>query len=360
MDFRAAAEILRSLSSRLGLVQASFFLRQRGCGEFVQYPVLGTVSDDAGGRSALPTWQTEIAPENGVGTINGPEALLSFRTCRADDIGLYLCLSSVPNDDQRDLLRHVRLVLSRLFEEQAQARAFADDMESTMRILTHDLKSPTNAVAGFVDILFEDYGSLLPEGVRELLQRIRSSAARLQTLLDGVYRLRVATFGPAKPGPVDLSQVVRDAFHRTRDRYRDVACDLVVPESMPTVYADPEKLDLAVGAFFDNAFKFRSKARALRVEVGYASLGPRRHGLVISDTSMGFEERFRDAVFEPFRKLHPPSEYPGAGVGLTVARVCLARHGGEVKLETSPAEGVRAVLVFAEPAPAVDPLPARA
>jgi signal transduction histidine kinase len=360
MDLSPAAGIVTSLAPRLGLVQASFFLRTRGAAGFVQYPLLGAVDDGASGRSALPTWQTDATPDNGVGTLNGPEALLSFRTCQADDIGLYLRLAAPPDDDRRDLLRHLRLVLSRLFEEQARARAFAGDMESTMRILTHDLKSPTNAVAGFVDILFEDFGSVLPEGVNELLQRIRSSAARLQILLDGVYRLRVATFGPLKPARVDLAEVVRDALRRVRERHAGVPCDVLVAEGLPTVFADAEKLDLALGAFFDNAFKFRERSRTLRLEVRYASLGPGRHSLVVSDNSLGFEPRFLDAVFEPFRKLHPPSEYPGAGVGLTVARVVLARHGGEVRLETSPSEGVRAVLVFAEPEPPLAPLAPRA
>jgi len=360
MDFSSAAEVVSSLAPRLGLVGASFFLRTAGATGFVQYPLLGAVDDDAPGRAALPTWQTNVAPENGVGTLNGPEALLSFRTCRGDDLGLYLRLAAAPDDDRRDLLRHLRLTLARLFEEQARARAFQADMESTLRILTHDLKSPTNAVSGFVDILFEDYGSVLPEGVGELLQRIKSSAMRLQTLLEGVYRLRVATFSPVRAARIQLAEVVGDAVHRVRDRYPGVACDVVVQEGLPGVFADAEKLDLALGAFLDNAFKFRDKTRALRLTIGYAGLGPGRHSLVVSDTSMGFDERFRDAVFEPFRKLHPPADYPGAGVGLTVARVALARHGGEVNLQTSPTEGVRAVLVFAEPFPPLEPIPARA
>jgi|GEM_PF-5960742 len=355
MDFRPAAEVIQSLSARLGLRQATFFVRARGKTETVPLAVFGDPDVDVSARADLPTFQTEPAPDNGVGSLQGPEALLSFRTSRADDIGLYLRLDAPPDDLRRDLLRHLRTALDKLFDAQARGATFSDDMEATLRILTHDLKSPTNAVAGFVDILFEDYGSLLPEGVRELLLRIRSSASRLTLILEGVYRLRVATFGPLRPVTVQLGEVARDAFRRVRDRYADVPCELVVAPTLPAVTADPEKLDLALGALYDNAFKFREKSRALRIDVGYASLGPQRHSLVVTDNSLGFEERFRDAVFEPFRKLHPPSEYPGAGVGLTVARTCLAQHGGEIRISSSPSEGVRAVLTFGEPAAPLTP-----
>lgn len=355
MDFRPAIEVIQSLSGRLGLTQATFFLRARGKAETVELTVLGDAGVDPSVRAALPTFQTDPAPDNGVGTIRGPEVLLSFRTSRSDDIGLYLRLATAPDDDRQDQLRHLRLVLDKLFEAQARERTFSDDMEAMLRILTHDLKSPTNAVTGFVDILFEDYGSLLPEGVRELLQRVRSSAMRLSTILEGVYRLRVATFGPLRPVQVQLGELASDTFRRVRERHADIPCEFVVSAALPAALVDPEKLDLALGALIDNAFKFREKSRPLRIEIGYASLGPRRHSLVFTDNSLGFDERFRDAVFEPFRKLHPPSEYPGAGVGLTVARTCLAQHAGEVRITSSPSEGVRAVLTFAETAAPITP-----
>jgi signal transduction histidine kinase len=360
MDLNPAARVFRSLSARLGVRQAAFLVRVHGRNDYVQVPIEGLPDDGAAARAALPTWQVGGRGPDGAMRIEGAEAMLSFRTSRSDDLGLYVRFEQAPTADQMELLGHLRLVLSELFDEQARACTFADDMESTMRILTHDLKSPANAVAGFVDILFEDYGSLLPEGVRELLQRIRSSAARFQLILDGVYRLRLATFGRLRPARVQLGEVVRDAFLRVRDRYVGLECDFRVADGLPEVFVDAEKLELALGAIFDNAFKFREKSRALRIDVGYASMGPQQHSLVVSDTSMGFEARFRDAVFEPFRKLNPANEYPGAGVGLTVARTCLARHGGEVRLETGPSEGVRVVLVFSEPPPPLLPEPPRA
>ena len=358
MDVGPAIEVLGSLAPHLGLVHASFFLRAREGGDVVRFAAVAP-SDD-GSPDPEPSalaWASDAPSADGPEFLSGAEAFLTFRVGRGDDVGLFLRMGGEPTATQRDLLRHLRVALDRLLSEQARARAFADDIELTLRVLTHDLKSPTNAVAGFVDILFEDFGATLPEGAPELLHRVRSSAGRLQLLLEGVYRLRVATFAPLKPAHVELSHVLQDALQRVRDRHPGVACDASLPAGLPAVLADADKLESAVGAVFDNAFKFRDAARPLRLEVAYARLGPDRHGLTISDSSLGFEERFCEAVFEPFRRLHPPSDYPGAGIGLTAARVALGRHGGRMRIEAAPHEGVRAMLEFTEIAPPRSPAP---
>jgi len=349
MDVSAARRVVRAANEWMGAQQADLLIRPAGRDSYERVSIVGEPdSDDDEAIGEIPTHLLG-ASRSDLGVIREREVLVPFATSGGDDIGLYLRFPGPVGEAQQRWLHLLKESLSPVFEEQARSRAFAQEMESVMRILTHDLKSPTNAIAGFVDILFEDFGSVIPESARELLARVRSSARRLQILLDGVYRLRHATFRDPHGVPCDLARIVREAYARVRDRYPDVACAFELSPSLPAdLVADPEKLDLALGSIFDNAFKFREKSRALRIDVGYLPQGARRHALVSTDTSMGFEERFAAAVLEPFRKLHPPGDYPGAGVGLAVARTCLAQHGGEIRLTSAPSEGVKAVLVFGE------------
>jgi len=350
MKFAPFMRMVRDLNHWIGAEAIVLVYRSPGESAFRHQMVV--TSDDEPPFTltgdSIPTMEAVVLHGRNHGKVDGSEVFLPLRTVTSDEVGLYLRFPDAVNETQRESLAVMEGVLRPAVAQMLEMRGFRNEMASLMRILTHDLKNPANAVAGFVDILFEDFGSTLPEGVRDLLLRVRGSARRIHGILDGVYALRQATFNDPRPSRILLGDLVRESFRRVQEKWMDVPCQFSAPEELPTVNADVEKLDLALGALLDNSFKFRQKNLSLKIELSYANLGEHRHGLEYRDNSLGFEPRFAEAVFDPFRKLHPPADYPGAGVGLTVARKCLEQHGGEIRIQSAPGEGIRAFLQFSD------------
>jgi signal transduction histidine kinase len=350
MDFAPFVRMVRDLNHWIGAEAIVLVHRTAGEAAFRHQAVVS--SDDEQPFSlagdSIPTMEAAVLAGRIHGKVDGCEALLPLRTVTSDEVGLYLRFPRPVANDQRESLAVLESVLRPVLAQMLEMRGFRAEMAALMRILTHDLKNPANAVAGFVDILFGDFGSSLPEGVRDLLLRVRGSARRIHGILDGVYALRQATFNDPRPSRILLGDLVRESFRRVQEKWMDVPCQFTAPEELPTVNADVEKLDMALGALLDNSFKFRQKNLTLKIVLSYANLGEHRHSLEYRDNSLGFEPRFADVVFDPFRKLHPPADYPGAGVGLTVARKCLEQHGGEIRLQSAPGEGIRAFLQFSD------------
>lgn len=362
MDLVSASKVVQGLNRWIGAEEATFLFRERAGAPWESLCVVGGEAGEPRGAmstlvdDALPTSRSQ---DGGLGAyregtvsvlVDGPEAFLLVsrgRPRRAlGDLGLYLRFPADVGEEERAWADSLRETLGALLTAEGRYQRFVKEMESLLQILTHDLKSPANAVAGFVDIVFEDYGATIAASIAELLTRIRSSATRLQGILDGVYAIRRATFVPVRAGSVSLGGVIRDAYARARDSYRGVACEFIVSEDLPQVVVDAEKLEMVFGAIFDNAFKFRQKSQSLRIKVDYAALAANTHSVVIEDNSLGFEPRFQDAVFEPFRRLNPPGDYPGAGIGLTVARTCIDEHGGELRVNSTLGEGLRIYMSF--------------
>lgn len=352
MDVSSVVQLVRSFNPLLQADQAILTIRMDDKSPRRAIAILG--SDDARTAEEITRAASTMAVHPDMDSVADvdDEVFLQLSRFSSLEMGLYLHFEAPMDKAGRALVGLLHKSLTAIVEEKARNRSFRRDIAALMRIMTHDLKSPANAISGFVDILFEDYGSSFSQPISEILMRVRSSASRLQAILEGIYRLRQATFRDPTPTRVDLAQILQDAFDRAHQTRPEVEARLSLPPALPVLVADASKLDQAFGALFDNSFKFRTEGEPVRVTVGYANQGAHRHGLTVTDNSIGFEQRFAGVVCEPFRRLHPPNRYPGAGVGLSVVREVLEQHGGEIRLESDLNHGIRAFLLFSDLDPA--------
>ncbi len=102
--------------------------------------------------------------------------------------------------------------------------------------------------------------------------------------------------------------------------------------------ADSNLLRIALENLLRNAWKFTAKTDNARIEVGCNdAVDPNE--IFVRDNGAGFDMKESEALFEPFRRLHDTTEFPGSGVGLaTVARI-VERHGGRIWAEGEISKG---------------------
>ena len=107
--------------------------------------------------------------------------------------------------------------------------------------------------------------------------------------------------------------------------------------SLPAVTADPGLLRQVFVNLLGNALKFTRDAVAPQVEVGATS----QHGqtvLYVRDNGVGFARESATRLFEPFQRLHG-THFQGSGVGLSIVKRIIERHGGRLWAESTPGEG---------------------
>ena len=74
-------------------------------------------------------------------------------------------------------------------------------------------------------------------------------------------------------------------------------------------------------------------------EAHAARVGPGQTRLSIADDGIGFEEKFAKAIFEPFKRLNDPKQYPGSGIGLAICKAIADRYGWALGVKSRPGEG---------------------
>ena len=113
--------------------------------------------------------------------------------------------------------------------------------------------------------------------------------------------------------------------------------EFVIADNLTTT-GDANLIRIALNNLFDNAYKFTRKKEIANISLGTCE----REGesvYFVSDNGAGFEMEYAVKLFTPFQRLHSAKEYPGTGIGLSIVKRIIARHGGRIWPESKTGEG---------------------
>lgn len=229
-------------------------------------------------------------------------------------------------------------------ELEERVRARTADLESANRELesfaysvSHDLRAPLRGIDGWSLALLEDCGEKLDVAGHKYLDRVRSEAQRMGTLIDDLLHLSRVSRAELNPVPVDLTALAATLVSRLKESSPGRSVEFIVQPSL-TCVGDPRLIEIALTNLLNNAVKFTGKCPAARVEFGETVVEGAR-AFFVRDNGVGFEMAYAKMLFAPFQRLHKTSEFPGTGIGLATVQRVIHRHGGRVWAQAKVGEG---------------------
>jgi PAS domain S-box-containing protein len=236
----------------------------------------------------------------------------------------------------------------RVAERTAELSASNRELEAFAYSVSHDLRAPLRALAGFSQVVLDDYGARLDDEGRELLGRIQAAAVRMARLIDDLLELSRVARVELRRSEVDVSALARKAIAELRELSPGRAVDVRIADGL-VADGDPRLLGIVVENLLSNAWKFTAKTPDAAIEVGRELGADGLAWLYVRDNGVGFDMRFVDKIFGAFQRLHGVQEFPGTGIGLATAQRIIERHGGAIRAEAAPGKG--ATLYFRVPPP---------
>ncbi len=241
-------------------------------------------------------------------------------------------------DAEADLRRLNDSLEQRVAERTAELQAMVAALESFNRNVSHDLRGPLGGMAQALRLTRQalDAGDL--PRVEHMLTLVTQQAESSAELVNALLTLARAGSVALQPGPVDLGTVVAESLAQLRAaRGNDEAALPVTVQPLPSVTADPGLLRQALVNLLGNALKFSAQAEPPRVEVG-ASQQDGRTVVWVRDNGVGFAADRAQRLFQPFQRLHG-GQFQGSGVGLSIVKRIIDRHGGRVWADSIPGRG---------------------
>ncbi len=285
---------------------------------------------------------------------------------------------------------------ARLAEVAAQLERSNRELHDFVAGASHDLQEPLRKVRVFGDRLVAVDGAALSDRGRDYLGRLQGAAGRMQDLIRDL--LAVARLGAGAPSvaPVDLGQVVRDVLSDLDARVQETGARVEVGD-LPTVAADPTQMRQLFQNLLGNALTYhrldappvitiRAQGAAGEGGAGEGAAGEGGAGeggageggageggagegaaggaggggaggaglitpaslwrIAVADNGIGFDEKYLDRIFTVFERLHGQETYAGTGIGLTMCRRIVERHGGSITATSRPGAGATFVVTL--------------
>jgi signal transduction histidine kinase len=240
-----------------------------------------------------------------------------------------------------------RRVAERTAELEQQARELRDmnralmlsnqELDEFAHIASHDLKEPLRGLANYSQFLLEDYGPQLDEEGRRKLETLIHLSRRMSELVNSLHQYSRLGRVELAVEPTDLNLVVARVLDGLRITLEEKRVEIRIPRPLPTVACDRIRVGEIFHNLITNAVKYNDKPKPW-VEIGFASSTP--EVFFVRDNGIGIRERHLQAIFKMFKRLHGRDQYGGGtGVGLTIARRIVERHGGRIWAESVHGEG---------------------
>ncbi|WP_165356925.1 ATP-binding protein [Nocardioides zhouii] len=287
--------------------------------------------DEHPSRRALA--EGDVAPHDVVVPLeNGRQRVVSVRA------------TSLPEGTESADGRAALVVYRDVTSERAEARRLAEFAEVT----AHELRSPLTTVRGWVSLASQELSGDVPSvaQARDLLGKALTGVVRLGDLLDGMLDQALAEGGELDLEPLEMAGPA--------GLIADLGELLAVPDITvrgpegAIVLGDEWSVRQLFANLLGNSVKYVSPDRPLRVDVDLEVRG-RRVLVGVTDNGRGIPEGEHESVFDRFSRADSAGSTVGTGIGLSICRLVVERHGGTIRSSVGQG-GVGTTFTFDLPA----------
>ncbi len=240
---------------------------------------------------------------------------------------------------QDEVLRLNVELEERVQQRTAQLQAANQELEAFSYSVSHDLRTPLSAIAGFSNLLGRELGaSAASERSTHYLSRIRAGVSQMGELINALLSLAQLSRTDLRRERVDLSALAQTVLNGYRERepgrvvQMDIQPDLVVE-------GDPRLLQQVLDNLLGNAWKFSAKQARSEITFGHEKDSADETAYFVRDNGAGFDMAYSEKLFGAFQRLHTAAEFAGTGIGLATVHRIVMRHGGRVWAESAPGRG---------------------
>lgn len=210
--------------------------------------------------------------------------------------------------------------------------------------MSHELRTPLNAIIGFSELLIDGVLGKITQKQKKCLTDILASSQHLLSLINEVLDLSKIESGKTELRltnftMTDIIEPLKSSIMPMLTS-RKQSLEIEVPDNLPPVRADKAKVRQVLLNLISNAIKFTADGGQLKIKAAWRNDWCQ---VSVSDNGIGINQEDQERMFEPFCQLDNSltREKSGTGLGLTIARQIIERHGGQIWVESDYGKGSR-------------------
>ncbi|HEX2865647.1 MAG TPA: PAS domain S-box protein [Ignavibacteriales bacterium] len=225
------------------------------------------------------------------------------------------------------------LELRRTLEELKRSN---EELEQFAYVASHDLQEPLRMVSAYTKLLEMQLKDKLDEKTAKYMYFVIDGAKRMHALIQDLLAFSRVTSPRETISRTDLNDLMAEIMRDFQVAITDHSAQVEIAE-MPVLYLDPTQVKLVFQNLIQNAIKFKGAENPF-IQI---KAEKKEHEWLFSvkDNGIGIDPEFHERIFVIFQRLHEKEKYPGTGIGLSICKKIVERHGGRIWLDSKPGEG---------------------
>ena len=230
-------------------------------------------------------------------------------------------------------------------EEQLQEElgVLRQDFKDFCYRVSHDLQGSLRNVGGFLSLIEGRCTACFDDKSKQYLGFVKDGTVQAQSLLEGLTEYSYLLSEEKNFSLVDLEEILKSVMDDLKLSIHAKGAKVKVTSYAAEVLGDRALLRRALRHVIDNALLYTEKDPRITITLERKTA---QYLLTVSDEGIGMDREHYRSVFKPFERLHTQAQYPGIGLGLTVAQRVVEAHHGRIWLEAEEGPGCSAYIAF--------------
>ena len=246
----------------------------------------------------------------------------------------------LPNEQKAELLQLSEEVF-KLRQKESELKEQLLFKDRILAMLAHDLRNPLAATSLALETLELNQDKLQPETVRQMFVHARHQTKLMDSMIADILEAARGTASEfsLKTRELEFTALCRDVISEVANRAaeKELTLETDIPDVLPTVHADPDKIRQVLMNLLDNAIKYTPAGGTIRVTALHRTR--QKIEVIVADTGLGIPQEAKEKVFSDTVRLDRDLDRDGYGIGLSLCRRVIRGHYGRIWVDSEPGEG---------------------